>query len=396
MRRTPLALSITLLLALVLALPAGASAAEPVRGEDLDLRAPDGVVLRATYWSPGRPGPGVLLLHMCNSDRTAWAGLGPRLAARGLHALALDYRGYGDSGGEQGDGPQERREIRAKWPGDVDAAFAALRARVGSEAPIFGAAGGSCGVNQAVQLARRHPEVRTLVLLAGTTDDAGEEFLAASPWLPVFAAAARDDGTAVDLTRWAQGFSSHPDNRFAEYPDGGHGTEIFAVHDDLEPAIADWFEERLIEQPVERPAPGSRAAAPRPGPSMELRQRLLEPGGVAALRQRLAGAEAGGSRPEPPPEGVLNALGYQRLADDETARAIELLELNVELYPDSANVYDSLADAYLAAGRRDDALRETRAALARLPEDPAEDTPGEAGIRQAAEGKLEQLAPAAD
>ena len=56
----------------------------------VDIAAPDGLVLKATYYPASAPGPGVLLLHMCNSDRSAWAGLGSKLAARGLHALALD------------------------------------------------------------------------------------------------------------------------------------------------------------------------------------------------------------------------------------------------------------------------------------------------------------------
>jgi dienelactone hydrolase len=390
MRRSASALSLSLPLALLLTLAAAAPAAEPGRGEDLDVRASDGVVLRATYWSPGKPGPGVLLLHMCNSDRTAWTGLGRLLAAKGIHALALDYRGYGESGGERSDDPEARRREREKWPGDVDAAFAALRARTGARSPTFGAAGGSCGVHQAVQLASRHPEVRTLVLLAGDTNAEGEDFLADNPWLPVFAAAARDDHGEVVWTRWVQGFSANPANRFAEYADGGHGTEIFRVHADLEPAIAGWFEEHLIARPVERPAAGSPAAAPRPGPSAEIRDSLLRPGGVAAARARHAAKAEGTSAPRPP-EGVVNLLGYQQLQDDEPAAAIELFELNVELYPDSANVYDSLADAYLAAGRRDDALSTAREALARLPADPAQDDPREEAIRGAAQAKVDQL-----
>ena len=385
----PFALALALLPALF-SLPDRATAAEPARGEHLDIRASDGVVLRATYWSPGKPGPGVLLLHMCNSDRTAWSGLGPRLAEKGIHALALDYRGYGESGGERPRDNEGRQREREKWPGDVDAAFAALGARTGTESPIFGAAGGSCGVHQAIQLARRHPEVRTLVLLAGNTDAEGETFLADNPWLPVFAAAARDDGNAVDTTRWLQGFSSNPYNHFAEYPDGGHGTEIFSVHADLEPAIAAWFERHLITDPVARPAPGSPSAAPQPGPSAGLRASLLGPSGVAAMRVRHAAVKAG-SKQTLPPEAVVNLLGYQRLGEDNHAAAIELFELNVDLYPDSANVYDSLADAYLAAGRRDDALRESRKALELLPADPARDTPGEQAIREAAQAKVDEL-----
>ena len=90
---------------------------------------------------------------------------------------------------------------------------------------------------------------------------------------------------------------------------------------------------------------------------------------------------------------MVNILGYQRLGEGATAAAIELFDLNVELYPDSANTYDSLADAYLAAGRRDDALSAAKKALARLPADPAQDTPGEKAIRAAAQAKLDQLAP---
>jgi dienelactone hydrolase len=382
------ALPIALLLALAAppnAAVARAAADEAPAGKELELAAADGVRLKATYWPAARPGPGVLLLHMCNSDRSAWAGLGPRLAARGIHALALDYRGYGESGGERFDDFQRQGPIVAgKWPGDVDAAFAALAERAGVGAP-YGAAGGSCGVNQAIQAARRHPQIRALALLAGNTDADGEAYLADHPWLPVMAAAARDDPGAVEMTRWVLGFSSNPANRFAEYPDGGHGTEIFEVHDDLEPALAAWFERHLVIRPVEPPEPGSAAAAPRPGPSAALAASLRAPGGVAALRARRAAGEA----LELPPEGVINALGYQRLAGSDFAAALELFELNAELHPESANVHDSLGDGYAAAGRPAEAAAAARRAIALLPADPAADTPGQKAIRDSALGKLQ-------
>ncbi len=52
----------------------------------------------------------------------------------------------------------------------------------------------------------------------------------------------------------------------------------------------------------------------------------------------------------------LNDLGYQiqaRSAD----KALAIFKLNSELYPTSPNAWDSLAEAYLAAGKRDEALR---------------------------------------
>ena len=61
------------------------------------LSAADGTKLAATYYSAGKPGPAALLLHMCNTTRQSWDPLGPRLAAAGIHALSVDYRGFGES-----------------------------------------------------------------------------------------------------------------------------------------------------------------------------------------------------------------------------------------------------------------------------------------------------------
>ena len=46
-------------------------------------------------------------------------------------------------------------------------------------------------------------------------------------------------------------------------------------------------------------------------------------------------------------EGDINRLGYQLLSRKRVSDAIEILKLNVETYPDSANVYDSLGEAVL-------------------------------------------------
>lgn len=47
-------------------------------------------------------------------------------------------------------------------------------------------------------------------------------------------------------------------------------------------------------------------------------------------------------------ETELNRLGYQLLSMKKVAEAIEVFKLNVETYPQSANVYDSLGEAYMA------------------------------------------------
>jgi hypothetical protein len=74
-------------------------------GKEVTIASGDGFPLRATWQSAGKSGPGVLLLQQCNVVNKT----------------------------------------------------------------LLGIAGGSCGVNQAIQAAKRHPEVRTLVLLSDGT-----------------------------------------------------------------------------------------------------------------------------------------------------------------------------------------------------------------------------------
>jgi len=55
----------------------------------------------------------------------------------------------------------------------------------------------------------------------------------------------------------------------------------------------------------------------------------------------------------PVPEAIVNQLGYQSLGAGNTEEAIAIFKRNIERYPESANVYDSLAEAYETTGRVD-------------------------------------------
>jgi predicted alpha/beta superfamily hydrolase len=54
-----------------------------------------------------------------------------------------------------------------------------------------------------------------------------------------------------------------------------------------------------------------------------------------------------------PPEALINQLGYQSLFAGKNEEAIGIFKSNVERYPNSANVYDSLAEAYEKTERID-------------------------------------------
>lgn len=55
-------------------------------------------------------------------------------------------------------------------------------------------------------------------------------------------------------------------------------------------------------------------------------------------------------------EADLNTAGYDLLAAKKTNEAIEVFKLNVKLFPDSWNTYDSLGEAYAAAGNKKEAI----------------------------------------
>jgi len=54
-----------------------------------------------------------------------------------------------------------------------------------------------------------------------------------------------------------------------------------------------------------------------------------------------------------PPEALVNQVGYQLAGQGKMDEAIVAFKLNVERYPQSANVYDSLAEAYERSGKLD-------------------------------------------
>lgn len=53
----------------------------------------------------------------------------------------------------------------------------------------------------------------------------------------------------------------------------------------------------------------------------------------------------------PVPENLINQMGYQLLGQGKEEDAIAVFKANIERYPASANVYDSLAEAYERGGR---------------------------------------------
>ncbi len=65
-------------------------------------------------------------------------------------------------------------------------------------------------------------------------------------------------------------------------------------------------------------------------------------------------------------EVAINAMGYQYLLGGDTEEALALFKFNVEKFPDSWNVYDSLGEGYAAAGETKLAIEYYRKALSKV------------------------------
>ncbi len=362
---------------------------------DVDIAAPDGANLRATYYPAAKPGakgaPAVLLLHMCNTDRKSWAPVAKQLAAAGISALTMDYRGFGESAGPKFDSlapPQQGEMIQQKWPGDIDAAFNYLLSQPGVDKTRVGAGGGSCGVNNAVHVAMRHANVISLALLAGPADSPGVEFLSQKHF-PVFTAAAADDqfdSNAPQNMQWLADISGNPRNKFAGFKDGKHGTEIFGPHPELPRQIVAWYVETLVKSPANPGAPVNAKKTP----AAEFWPLISSASTVPRAVQFFHEARKKDPQAFLFPEMPVNRLGYTYLQAGQKDAAIAVFQLNTEAFPASANTYDSLSDAYLAAGRNDDALAAEQKCLELLPNDKTPE-PFKTQIRQAAEEKIAKL-----
>lgn len=384
---------------------------------DVDLTASDGTHLKATLYTANakrKPAPAVILLHMCNTDRKSWTPVAEQLATTGISALTIDNRGFGESGGSHFDDatPEVQRQIRDKWPGDFDSAFNWLLSQTGVDKNRIGAGGGSCGVNNVVQLASRQPEIRSLVLLAGAVDPTALTYLRQNAWIPLFTSAAADDQyitEAPQLMQWFAELTGNPRNKFVGFKDGHHGTEIFGPHPELAKQIVVFYVDTLQKNPAARARFTSK-----PTPASEFWAAASQPGGASQAAQIFHKARKGDPNAFVFPEPMLNVLAYERLqaagvhvagADLPTQKAaspspndaaqaksdaLTLFKLNAEAYPESANAQDSLADAYLINGDKVQALAAEQKCLELLPNDKANDQ-FKAQLRQAAEEKIAKL-----
>jgi uncharacterized damage-inducible protein DinB len=339
----------------------------------VDLQASDGTVLKASFFAAAKPGPGLLLLHQSNRTRKSWDEMAGRLAAAGINTLTLDIPGYGDSGGKRDDQTAAR---------GIEIAFQYLVSQPGVKHDVIGVGGaGWLGVLGSIEVARQHSaEVKSLVLISGETGQDGMQFLRQASQLPELFVVADDDEypPTVEAMELLYITSSSPSKKFVHYSasedapwiwyetsnaskvpaKGGHGTDMFKVHPELPGIILDWLATTLIKTPGHAPADTVACAA--------ILDQIRMPGGVAQVKQQLMDARRQDHEAQLFPEVTVSIIGQDHLRDGEPKLAVEVLELVLLAYPESADAHETLAEAYLANGQKDLARQHVDKTLALL------------------------------
>lgn len=360
---------------------------QPPAPRIVDINAPDGTVLKGTYFAAAKPGPGVLLFHQSNRTRLSWEDVSRQLAASGINTLTIDERGYGESGGKK-----EARERHQD--ADLEAAFDYLVSQPGVQRLIGAGGAGWLGVDNSVETARRHSgEVKSLVLVSGETLLPQLRFLRQASQLPGLFVVSDDDEypPTVEAMEWLYDCSASPQKKFVHYSGpkapwlwyetsdaskvpatGSHGTDLLERHPELPGTIVDWFVTTLIRTPGHAPADTVASAAILN--QIEMRR------GIAQVTWQLKEARLKDPKVQLWPEVNVDIIGedHMRLADAEKKAGqllhaeiemkagIEILKLNLLAYPDSADANADLADAYLRDGQNELARKYARKALALL------------------------------
>lgn len=110
-----------------------------------------------------------------------------------------------------------------------------------------------------------------------------------------------------------------------------------------------------------------RAWKPEPALSDRIRVAVLEGGGEAAAKT-IAAYRADPRNRWTDVEAVVNRLAYQFAREKKLDSALALLLLNVDLFPDSWNVWDSLGEGYRFLGKTEQAIAAYEKALTLNPE----------------------------
>lgn len=216
--------------------PPAEAVAEPILSKET-IPGVDQLEIQVTYRaeSGSSPRPGVILLHMLNSNRQIWEenGFAETLYQNGFAVLSVDMRGHGETGSSM-DWELAREDLKLVW-----ADFVGRPEVDGQRTAVIG---GSIGSNMALILAADQPEIQTAVLLSPGLDYRGVQ---TEPALRAYArnvmiVAMTGDSYAAESSQTLAEIKPEQVELLIE-EGNWHGTSMLERFPDLEERILEWL-----------------------------------------------------------------------------------------------------------------------------------------------------------
>jgi pimeloyl-ACP methyl ester carboxylesterase len=190
---------------------AGADDTSGVKEAAVKFKTSDGRTLTGHLFGSGRVG--VTLGHMFPADATSWYPSARRLAKAGYMALAFNFRGYGDSGGN-------KQVVKA--PIDIAAAQSYLKRRGARDVAFVGASMGAT----ASLVAAEGSEALAVVAISAPSRFMGLDAIGVATRIqrPVLLMSARNDDAAFQSVEELERALPNPDTKI--YDGDAHGTNL--------------------------------------------------------------------------------------------------------------------------------------------------------------------------
>jgi len=228
---------------------------------EVNLTASDNFSLKSDYYQAKKTvnnssSRAVLMLHQCNYNRTMYNNIGEQLAQRGIHALSIDFRGFGESISNEFNVTTLRKlpkaergkawsKISSHWPDDVQLAFNYLKAKMGNKGTV-GIIGASCGGSQAITLAEKENISAISFFSSSQRDENISRYGKVLVEKPTLIIASEDDGRTFTSAQQLFKTAKHPSSKMLSYKGSMHGYPLLDSDKQLTKTIVAWFDNNLI------------------------------------------------------------------------------------------------------------------------------------------------------
>jgi len=180
--------------------------------------------------------------------------IGQQLAKQGVHALSIDFRGFGESINEEFSvekiqklsQEQRRKAWRAMsvhWPSDVQLAYDYLKNKISNKGVI----GASCGGSQAITLAENNAIKLISFFSSGQGEDNIERYKKILGDKPTLIIASEDDGGTYTSAQNLFSAANNKHSQFIAYKGAAHGYPLLDSDPQLATTIVRWFNNKLTK-----------------------------------------------------------------------------------------------------------------------------------------------------